>query len=93
MKNINVEYLQHDYYTDIISFNYNEGNKINSDIYISVDRVQENSIEYGVEFSAELRRVIIHGILHLVGHNDESETDKKQMRTLEDECLALYIPN
>jgi len=93
LKNINIEYLQHDYYTDIITFNYNEGNKINSDIYISVDRVKENAIEFGVDFGTELRRVIVHGILHLVGNNDESEIQKKQMRALEDECLVLFAPN
>ncbi len=89
LRNINIEYLKHDYYTDIITFNYTEKSTINSDIYISFDRVHENSLEFKVDFGVELKRVMVHGILHLVGLNDETESDKMKMRLAEDECLAL----
>ncbi len=85
--NINKEYLQHDYYTDIITFDYCENDIINSDIYISVDRVKENAGKFNQEFIVELHRVIIHGILHLIGFNDFSEEEKKNMRLKENECL------
>ncbi|MBN1253135.1 MAG: rRNA maturation RNase YbeY [Bacteroidales bacterium] len=87
---INKEYLKHDYYTDIITFNYCEKNIINSDIYISIDRVKENSKEYNLAFLEELNRVIIHGILHLVGFKDHSDLEKIQMRKKEDICLNNY---
>jgi len=88
---INKQYLDHDYYTDIITFdNSEEEGKIESDIYISVDRVQENALEFGVEFETELRRVLIHGLLHLMDYTDTSDELKAQMRAKEDECLLLY---
>lgn len=84
---INKEYLNHDYYTDIITFNYCEDNIISGDIFISIDRVEENAKEYNVNFNIELSRVIIHGILHLIGLNDHSENEIKEMREAENTCL------
>lgn len=86
---INQRYLQHDYFTDIITFDYTEGTKISGDLFISVDSVRENSIEYGTEFKDELHRVIVHGILHLIGYDDHSEEDIKVMRAKEDYYLSL----
>jgi probable rRNA maturation factor len=91
LKNINYQYLKHDYYTDIITFNYNKKVTLNSDIYISIERVNDNAKNFKVEFINELHRVMIHGILHLIGFNDESAEEKMKMRQTEDECLALYL--
>jgi rRNA maturation RNase YbeY len=84
---INIEYLKHNYYTDIITFNYVEGNLISGDLFISVDRVKENSIVFNTGLIKELYRVIFHGILHLIGYNDKTEEEKKIMKTKED----LYL--
>lgn len=86
---MNLEYLEHDTLTDIITFDYREGNMINGEIYISTDRVAENAKEFSVSFEEELHRVMIHGILHISGYNDLSDTEEKQMRTKEDWALAL----
>ena len=86
---INKQYLDHDYYTDIITFDNSVGKKLESDIFISVDRVGDNAKELSIEFKQELHRVIIHGILHLLGYKDKSPEEEKQMRKLEDEALAL----
>jgi probable rRNA maturation factor len=86
---INSEFLGHDYYTDIITFNYNEGKTINGEIYISVDRVKENAIKYSVSFNSELKRIIFHGFLHLCGYNDKTKEQKKKMTELEEVYLAL----
>lgn len=88
---MNIKYLNHDTLTDIITFNYNEEseNSINGDIYISIDRVKENSVEYNVPFNTELDRVIIHGVLHLLGFKDKTKADKKTMREKEDNSLSL----
>ena len=86
---VNLEYLQHDYYTDIITFDYCEGDSLNGDLFISIDSVKENASYYGVEFSEELNRVIVHGILHLIGYDDHSEKDKKLMRQKENYYLSL----
>ncbi len=84
---INKKYLQHDYYTDIITFDYCVENTISGDIYISIDRVKENAYEYNQSFMQELHRVIIHGILHLIGLNDHTEEEKIEMRKAENICL------
>lgn len=86
---INRRYLGHNYFTDIITFDYCEGDKLSGDLFISVDSVQENSVEYGTEFNDELNRVIVHGILHLIGYDDHTEEDVKVMRLKEDYYLSL----
>ena len=87
---INQRFLQHDYFTDIITFDYSEGNRISGDLFISVDSVRENSLEYGTEFEDELHRVIVHGILHLIGYDDHTEEDVSVMRAKENYYLSLY---
>lgn len=84
---INKQYLNHDYFTDIITFNYNENHLISGDIFISVDTVRSNAIEYGVSFNEELFRVIIHGVLHLIGFDDTTEQLQEIMTQKEDEAL------
>lgn len=86
---INIQFLGHDYYTDIITFDYCEGDKLSGDLFISVDSVRENSIEYGTEFSEELNRVIVHGILHLIGYDDHTEEDIAVMRSKENYYLSF----
>jgi probable rRNA maturation factor len=89
LHNINVEYLDHDTYTDIITFdNSEEGGSIEGDIFISIARVRENAAEFTVNFSQELNRVLIHGVLHLLGYMDESDEEELQMRTKEDFYLS-----
>ena len=85
---INQKYLQHDYFTDIITFDYCEGKTLSGDLFISVDTVRENAIFYGTEFDDELNRVIVHGLLHLIGYDDHSEEDQRTMRSKEDYYLA-----
>ena len=85
---INRKYLSHDYFTDIITFDYCEGNTLSGDLFISVDSVKENSSFYGSSFETELRRVIIHGLLHLVGYDDHCEKDIAVMRGKEDFYLS-----
>ncbi|MEQ9300756.1 MAG: rRNA maturation RNase YbeY [Cyclobacteriaceae bacterium] len=87
---INKQYLNHDTYTDIITFdNSSEESLVESDIYISVDRVRENAAEFNISFDKELHRVMIHGVLHLLGWEDKSPDDKKRMTEKEDACLSL----
>lgn len=86
---INQKYLQHDYFTDIITFDYCDGDRLSGDLFISVDSVRENSVEFGTEFKDELNRVIIHGLLHLVGYDDHTEKDIKLMRSKENYYLSL----
>ena len=88
--NINREYLNHDYFTDVISFDYCEENVISGDIFISVDTVSDNAKEYGATFENELERVMIHGVLHFVGYNDKTESDQKTMRAKENQYLSLF---
>jgi len=86
---INVQYLQHDYFTDIITFDYSEGNRISGDLFISIDSVKDNAKLYGSEFEDELNRVIVHGVLHLIGYDDHTEEDQRTMRTKEDYYLKI----
>lgn len=86
---INRKYLGHDYFTDIITFDYCSRNVLSGDLFISVDSVKENSVEYGTEFEDELNRVIVHGILHLIGYDDHTEEDVKVMREKENYYLDL----
>ena len=87
--NTNVTFLSHDTYTDIITFDYSVGNTISGDIIISVDRVRDNAINFGVSFDEELHRVIIHGILHLLGFKDKKPEDATVMRSKEKESLDI----
>ncbi|MFN4762046.1 rRNA maturation RNase YbeY [Gillisia sp. Q332] len=87
---INMKYLDHDTFTDIISFDYSIGNILQGDVYISTERVEENSREFNVSFEEELRRVIIHGVLHLCGYNDKTEEESSLMRLKEEEKLKLF---
>ena len=92
LSEINIEYLNHDSLTDIITFdNSDEENTIESDIFISIDRVRENATNFNSDFEDELHRVIIHGVLHLLGYRDKSEADKANMRAKEDYYLSLRI--
>ena len=84
-----MKYLQHDYFTDIITFDYCEGEKISGDLFISVDSVRENAAFYGTEFEDELNRVMVHGVLHLIGYDDHTQKDIKMMRSKEDYYLSL----
>ena len=88
--NINRQYLSHDYYTDIITFDDCEGSTLNGDLFISIDSVRENAKEYADgRFKEELDRVMVHGILHLIGYDDHTEEEQKMMREKENEALAL----
>lgn len=87
---VNQQYLQHDTYTDIITFDYVAGSLVSGDIMISVDRVEENAGKFGVPFEQELHRVIIHGVLHLLGQGDKSESEAAEMRRLEEAALGLW---
>ncbi|HCQ29002.1 MAG TPA: rRNA maturation RNase YbeY [Flavobacteriales bacterium] len=86
---INKQYLNHNYFTDIITFNYCKDNVVSGDIFISVDTVKSNAKEYKQDYNNELNRVIIHGVLHLLGYNDKSETELFEMRQKEDFYLNL----
>ncbi len=86
---VNQDFLEHDFYTDIITFDYCEDNLISGDLFISVDRVIENALSFNVTFEQELHRVIIHGVLHLCGYKDKSSDEEKTMRTKEAEALLL----
>ena len=90
MLGVNRQYLDHDTYTDIITFDYVVAGLISGDIFISVDRVVENAQQFGVEFERELHRVIIHGVLHLLGQGDKTDDDAREMRRQEEEALALW---
>ena len=87
---INQQYLDHDYFTDIITFNQSEEEgKLEADIFISIDRVMDNAKKLQTHFEQELHRVMVHGLLHLLGFKDSSDTEKKTMREKEDACLSL----
>lgn len=89
LKKINVKHLKHDYYTDIITFDYSKDNEISGDLFISIDRVKENAKTNNVEFMNELCRVIIHGVLHLCGFNDKTTEEKIEIRQKENFFLSL----
>ena len=88
---MNRQYLQHDYYTDIITFDYSEANKVSGDIFISIDTVKSNSEKFNTDLMEELYRVIIHGILHLCGFKDKTPEEENIMRAKEDEALSLRV--
>ena len=87
---INVEYLNHDTLTDVISFDYSVGNEINGDCFISVERVKDNAVDFNVTFDEEIKRVLAHGILHYCGYKDKTESDEAIMRQKEDDKIALF---
>ena len=87
---INRQFLQHDYCTDIITFDYSEGKTLSGDIFISTDTVRDNAQTYGETFQRELLRVMIHGVLHLAGFNDKTEAEQRKMRAQEDAALELW---
>lgn len=87
---INVEYLNHDTLTDIISFDYTLGNEISGDIFVSIERVLDNSKDFNTSFEDEFKRVLVHGVLHYCGYKDKSETDELIMRSKEDEKLDMF---
>nr|WP_299344937.1 rRNA maturation RNase YbeY [Allomuricauda sp.] len=87
---VNKEYLGHDWYTDIITFDYGSGNVLSGDIFISIDRVRDNAKKYKVDFANELLRVMAHGMLHLAGYNDKTEEESSIMRAKEEEKIKLF---
>jgi len=87
---INLEYLQHDTLTDVISFDYAIGNELHGDIFISIDRVADNAKDFNVAFDDELKRVMVHGLLHFCGYKDKSESDEAMMRDKEDEKILMF---
>ena len=89
---VNREYLQHDYYTDIITFDYTEGDTIGGDLFISLDTVKTNSEQFGTEYDEELHRTIIHGILHLCGINDKGPGERETMEAAENRALETPPP-
>ncbi len=89
LHNLNVEFLNHDTLTDIISFDYTVGKLIQGDVFISIERVKENALDFKVPFEEELHRVMAHGVLHYCGYKDKTEDDEKQMRAKENHYLEL----
>jgi len=87
---VNRTYLQHDYYTDIITFDYCSGSQLSGDLIISLDTVLSNSREFNSSYNTELHRVIIHGVLHLLGYKDKTPIEAEEMRRNEDQALKLF---
>lgn len=87
---INLEYLNHDTLTDIISFDYTVGNELNGDVFVSIERVQDNAKDFEVSFEEELKRVLVHGVLHYCGYKDKDEESERLMRSKEDEKIAMF---
>ena len=90
LKSLNIKYLDHDYYTDVISFNDSKGTVLNGNIAVSVERVLENSKKFKTSFEDELLRVMVHGLLHFMGYNDSTDLETKQMRDKEDNNLKSF---
>jgi rRNA maturation RNase YbeY len=88
---MNKEHLNHDYYTDILTFDYCTDNIISGELLISWDTVQSNAVKYNVDKQTELKRVVFHGILHLCGYNDKTKEEIQEMRSKENECLEKYV--
>jgi rRNA maturation RNase YbeY len=88
--NLNEQYLNHDTLTDIISFDYSMGNEIHGDIFISTERVKDNATDFKVSFEEELKRVMVHGVLHYCGYKDKTEEDEALMRSKEDEKIKMF---
>lgn len=89
---MNQQYLNHDYYTDIITFDYSEENIVSGDLFISIDRIIDNANSMGLDYLSELKRVCVHGVLHLCGYKDKSEADERLMREKEDFYIDKYVP-
>lgn len=87
---VNRQFLNHDYFTDIITFDYDEADMLNGDLFISLDTVRTNAQQFGQPYERELRRVIVHGILHLCGINDKGPGEREQMEQAENKALALW---
>ncbi|HEY6162549.1 MAG TPA: rRNA maturation RNase YbeY [Bacteroidia bacterium] len=88
---LNQQFLDHDTLTDIITFDYSEGKRISGEICISLQRVKENAKKFGVGFETELHRVMIHGVLHLLGYRDKTKKEKEEIRKMEDRSLAMLV--
>lgn len=87
---LNVEYLDHDTLTDVISFDYSIGNELHGDVFISVERVAENAKDFEVTFAQEIKRVIVHGVLHYCGYKDKTIEDERLMRLKEEEKISMF---
>ena len=87
---INKQHLNHDTLTDIISFDYSIGNVLQGDVFISIERVRENAVDFDVSFEEELKRVLVHGVLHYCGYKDKDEEDEKRMRQKEEEKMKMF---
>lgn len=90
LKKINRSFLEHDYYTDVITFNYNSGDIINGEVYVSIETIKLNANNYNVSLDDEVFRVLVHGVLHLLEYNDITPEQRKEMREAEDRWLNLY---
>jgi probable rRNA maturation factor len=89
LRNINVEFLKHDYYTDVIAFNYSIRNVINGEVYISLETVKKNSLKYNVSLNKEVLRVLFHGVLHLIGYNDKTKLQRNIIKNMENVLLGM----